>query len=160
MAGKLNIMSTCQEIENELPAQEYALGKGLLQPFNNCNSGSRKIMQGIQTDQTMQLQSAETPIIMTGYETQFGTMSSTFAQAEADLIVIDKIPKYNTNYNVKSANFTLICLDSKNNKLDIINRVDYRHISESYGYSMNTDTLDVVNVGDVIPKDTPIVKAN
>lgn len=160
MAGKLNIMSTCQEIEKELPAQEYAAGKGLLQPFNNCNSGSRKIMQGIQTDQTMQLSAAETPIIMTGYETKFGEKSSTFVRAKADLVVVAKVPKYNTNYNVKSANFTLICLDPKNDIVDIINRVDYRHISESYGYSMNTEALDTVVVGDVIPRDTPIVKAN
>ena len=79
MAGKLNIMSTCQEIENELPAQEYASGKGLLQPFNNCNSGSRKIMQGIQTDQTMQLQSAVHDLVTE--QQQWKIRTSGFEQA-------------------------------------------------------------------------------
>ena len=48
MANNLDLNSTANEIEKNLPSREYTLGKGLLQPFNDTNSGSRKIMQGIQ----------------------------------------------------------------------------------------------------------------
>ena len=44
----LRLGKEIEEIEKKLPSQEYTLCKGLKQPFNNTNSGSRKIMQGIQ----------------------------------------------------------------------------------------------------------------
>ena len=48
MATNLNLTEIANEIEKNLPSGEFTLGKGLLQPFNESNSGSRNIMQGIQ----------------------------------------------------------------------------------------------------------------
>lgn len=160
MGSNLNLTSTCEEIENRLPSMEYVLGKGLLQPFGNTNSGTRKIMQGIQKEQGMQLEKAETPIIMTGFENQFGELSSTFVRADRDLVVIDKIPKYDLSLGVKNANYWLICLDPENGVIDALERIDYRHISESYGFRMDTAYMDNLDVSSPIPKGTPIIKSN
>ena len=159
MASKLNVTNLCKEIESTLPMQEYALGKGLLQPFNNCNSGGRKIMQGTQTDQTMQLEKSEVPIVMTGYENRFAEASSTYVVADRPWLVTAIIPKYNTKRSIKSSNFTMVMLDTAGKLVDIQHRVDYRYISESYGYSMDTEYMDSLNVGDVIKTGTPIIKS-
>ena len=160
MASKLNVTNLCKEIESTLPVQEYALGKGLLQPFNNCNSGGRKIMQGTQTDQTMQLEKSEVPIIMTGYENRYAEESSTYIKSDRAWLVAAIIPKYNIKRSIKSSNFTMIMLDSIHKVVDIQHRVDYRYISESYGYSMDTEYMDSLNVGDIIQPGTSIIKSN
>ena len=51
----LSLAKDIEAIEKRLPNHEYTLCKGLKQPFNNKNSGSRKIMQGIQMEQIAQL---------------------------------------------------------------------------------------------------------
>ena len=160
MASNLNLSGICEEIEKRLPSQEAALGKGLLQPFNNTNSGSRKIMQGIQKEQGMQLEKAETPIIMTGYENQFGELSSTFVRSERNLVVIDKIPKYKLGRKIEESNYWVIALDAEHGVIDAIERIDYRHISESYGYKMDSSYVDSLQLGDTIPKGTPYIKSN
>lgn len=159
MASNLNITTATDEIEARLPSQEYALGKGLLQPFNDTNSGSRKIMQGIQKEQGMQLEHTEPAIIMTGSENQFGELSSSFIRAEANYTVIDKVPKYSGEESVKSSNYWLIALDSENGELHAIERTDYRHIVESYGYKFDNTYMDNLNTGDLIHKGTPVKKS-
>jgi len=159
MASNLNIKDTTDEIQARLPSQEYALGKGLLQPFNNTNSGSRKIMQGIQKEQGMQLEHTEPAIIMTGSENQFGELSSSFIRAEANYIVIDKIPKYSGNDSINYSNYWLILLDSENGMLHGIERTDYRHITESYGYKFDNSYMDDLNTGDLVPRGTPVKKS-
>ena len=64
--SNLHLTQEIQKIAEKLPKQKYTLCKGLKQPFNNTNSGSRKIMQGIQMEQATQLLDAEVPVIMTG----------------------------------------------------------------------------------------------
>lgn len=160
MGSNLNIVSTCKEIQDRLPSIDHVMGKGWMQPFNNTNSGSRKIMQGVQLEQRMQLSRSETPIISTGAENQFAELSSTFVRTDRDLIVIDKIPRYDMSMGVKNSNYWLIGLDAEHGVIDAIERKDYRHISESYGFRMDTKYMDQLEVQDVIPKGTPIIKAN
>ena len=158
--AKLNITSICKEIEKTLPQQEYALGKGLLQPFNNTNSGSRKIMQGTQTDQTMQLTKGEYAYISTGYENQYGKFSSTYQESQYDFVVVSKVMKFNATRHINSSNFTLILQNPKQKILHIVNRVDYRYISESYGYTLQTDFLDSLVPNDIIKAGEPLLQAN
>ena len=44
-----------EEAEKIIPTMEHMLGKGLLQPFNNTNSGARKIMHGVHRDHVFPL---------------------------------------------------------------------------------------------------------
>ena len=72
---KFNLAKYIADAESRIPDQNYALGKGLLQPFRGTNSGSRAIMQNVQLDQRLSLMDPEPPIIATGHEDRYGQMS-------------------------------------------------------------------------------------
>ena len=94
MNGTLNLSREIGKVEKRIPAQEFTLGKALKQPFCNTNSGSRKIMQGTQIEQIVQIMNPEIPIISTGYENEFGEYSSNFIIADKEYQVLAKIPKF------------------------------------------------------------------
>ena len=145
----LNLAEEVGEISKRLPSQEYILCKGLKQPFNNMNSGSRKIMQGIQIEQATQLLNAEVPIISTGYENQFGELNSNFIRAEHNYVVVDKICKFSSS---PERHYWLILLNTDNNELSCIERISYKHITEFYGYIFDNEYLDNLEPGDGITK--------
>ena len=151
----LNLSQQVREIEQRLPSQEYTLCKGLKQPFNNTNSGSRKIMQGIQMEQATQLLRPETPIISTGYENQFGEFNSNFTRAESNYVVVDKVSKFQY---YPGMHYWVILFNTDKNELTCIERVGYKHITEFYGYLYNNDFLDKLQPGDGIDKGTVIQK--
>jgi len=153
MANNLDLNSTANEIEKKLPSREYTLGKGLLQPFNDTNSGSRKIMQGIQKEQSIQLCKAETPIIMTGYENKFAYLSSNYIKTDVQYKLIDKIYKYSNKYYA-------LLYDSTNKLLHCIERVAYEYRTEIYGINIDNSGLDRFNKNDTIPKGTTLVRSD
>lgn len=153
MANNLELNSIANEIEQNLPSREYTLGKGLLQPFNDTNSGSRKIMQGVQKEQSIQLCKAETPIIMTGYENKFAYLSSTYVKADTQYKVIDKIYKYRNKYYA-------LLYDSTNNLLHSIERIPYEYRTEIYGINLDNSGLDRFSVGSTIPKGTTLIRSD
>ena len=145
----LSLAKDIEAIEKRLPNHEYTLCKGLKQPFNNTNSGSRKIMQGIQMEQIAQLLEPEVPIVSTGYENQFGELSSNFIRAEHNYKVIAKISKFSNDPNRR---YWLILYNKALNELTCIERIDYKHITEFYGYIYNNDYLDSLTPGKTIHK--------
>ena len=70
---------------------EKNLGKGHFIPFNTCNSGSRKQMEGTQLEQNIELYKPEVPRIQTGMENRFGDRSSSLIIADKEYLVIYKI---------------------------------------------------------------------
>lgn len=154
-SSTLNLSQEVSKIEERLPSLEYTLCKGLKQPFNNTNSGSRKIMQGIQMEQTVQLLQAEVPIVSTGYENQFGEYSSNFIKADTDYRVLAKIPKF---VNDPNRHYWLLLFAPERNELTCIERVEYKHITEFYGYLFNNEYIDSLSVNDLIHKDDIIKK--
>lgn len=155
MAG-LDFSDKIAEVTENISSMEQILGKGLLQPFNGANAGARKIMHSTHRDHVFSLMSGEKAIIETGYEIRFGDYSSSITKADADYTVIAKISKFSTNPN---HHFWLIVKDNKSNKLDVIERVSYHYITESYGYLYNNEYMDSLNVGDYIPNDTIVQKS-
>ena len=151
----LNLAQEVEKIAKRLPSQEYTLCKGLKQPFNNTNSGSRKIMQGIQMEQASQLLNPEIPIISTGYENQFGELNSNFLKAEYNYIVLAKVPKFKDNANI---HYWLILLNTDTQELTCIERVGYKHITEFYGYLFNNSYLDSLIPGSEIKEGTVMQK--
>lgn len=147
----LNLIKAANEIQSKLPTPEYALGKGLMQPANNTNSGPRKIMQGLQREQSIQITRCEAPILMTGYENQFGELSSSFIRAKSEYMVIDKIYKNKMMY-------WMIVKDLKTNMLHVFERNTYEYITEMYGYNLYTEYIDSLQNSAIIPKGTPIIK--
>lgn len=138
-----------QEIER-IDVKEEILGKTLMQPFVANNSGSRKILFSIQLEHSLPLLKPEIPYIQTGYENSFGDYSSSIIKANDEFEVIDKITKFQEKPN---HHYYLITRNKTTNELDMIERVSYNHITESYGYLYNNSILDQLEPGHEIHKD-------
>lgn len=145
-----------QDLRERLTEPDMLLGKGLNMPNNAGCSGGRKILFGTQREHVIPIVDPEVPFVQTGYEQQFGEWSSSVINAEDDCQVVAKLDKYPS---IPNFNYYLILLNNRTNKLDIIHRVPYKHLSESYGYEIDNDFLDNLKIGDGIHKGTVIQKS-
>lgn len=150
MATSLNLIQAAMEKQNAYPSAEYVIGKSLQQPATNTNSGPRKLMYGLQAEQTIQISKPETPLMATGFEGQFAEYSSNYIIAEDDYEVIDKVYKNKMMY-------WMFVRNTKTGKVDVFARTTYEYITEMYGYEMNTEYIDALTPGDIIPKNSPII---
>ena len=137
-------------------SMEQLLGKGLRMPFNNTNSGARKIMYSTHSEHTTPLMNPEKAIIETGYEIRYGDYSSSITKADSTYKVVAKISKFSFAPN---HHYWLIVEDTKSKKIDVIERISYHYITESYGYLYNNEYIDSLMVGDYIPEDTIVQKS-
>lgn len=135
----MNVESVIEDLRSRIKKPEYMLGRSLLQPFCNTNSGSRKLMHSTHLEQRLPLLHPEVPIIQTGYENEFGRYASSFFEAKDDYIVLSKIQKFNDYPN---HHYFLIVQNSRTKELDIIEKIDYEFITETYGYIFNNSILD------------------
>ena len=154
--ANLNFSDKIEENSKGYTSLEQLLGGTLKQPFSNCNSGPRKIMSITQLTHTAPLLGSEKAIIETGYEIRFGDYSSSVTRTDSDYRVIAKISKFSFAPN---HHYWLIVQDIRSGKLDVVERISYHYITESYGYLYNNEFLDSCNVGDVIPDNTVIQKS-
>ena len=153
-----NILSIDKEIEyytKDLKSDDYLLGKGLAMPFNPTNSGSRKLMFSTMREQSIPLNHAEVPIIQTGFENEFGRESSSFVEAESNYKVLYKVNKFSFVNN----HYYLIVQNMDNGVYDVIERLEYNHNTESYGYLYDNTYLDSLKPGSEIKKGNIIKKS-
>lgn len=129
---------------------EYALGKGLMQPFNVKNSGNRKLMYSVHLEQALRLTNSEVAEIQAGYEQKFGDLSSSILKFDQDFTVVAKIIKFSKSPN---SNYILI-IKKADGEYDLIEKCNYKHISESYGYTYNFNNIDDLTIDDIVSKDT------
>lgn len=133
------------------------LGKGIMQPFNASNSGSRKLMFGTHLEQRLPLCDPDVPFIQTGYEKQFGEYSSSFLAADHDYEIMDKIFKYDFNPNFQ---YYLIAIDHEDKVITVFEKKAYKHVTESFGYTFsNNGAINYAEPGTVIARGTPIIKS-
>ena len=148
MANMINIEDQINESIKDLPDYNYMLGRSLAQPFKPANSCSRGLMYSIHYEQSMPLLYAETPIIQTGYQNEFGRNSTSYVTASSDYTVLHKVNKFEG----KNDHYYLIIYDKINNQYDVIERTSYNYNTESYGYLWNNDRLDNLSPGSEIKK--------
>ena len=98
----------------------------------------------------------EKAIIETGYEIRFGDYSSSITRADTNYRVVGKISKFSFAPN---HHYWLIIQNMDTNELDVVERISYHYITESYGYLYNNEYIDSLNVGDVISNGTVIQKS-
>lgn len=152
----LDFSDKIEEVSKNIEAPEQMLGSGLMQPFNGTNSGSRKIMHSTHRQHVFPLISGEKAIIETGYEIRFGDYSSSITRADRDFQVVAKISKFSFAPN---HHYWLILKDINSNTLDVVERISYHHITETYGYLYNNEYMDSLKVGDYIPNNTVVQKS-
>ena len=142
----INIDKQIQDVVKDLPDNNYMLGRTLMQPFKPANSGSRALMNSIHVEHLMVLSSGEVPIVQTGYETEFGRNSTSFVTADHNYKVLHRIYKFFFNRN----HYYLILQNLDTGEYDVIERVTYKHNTESYGYMWDNSRIDNLQIGSVI----------
>lgn len=152
----LNLSEEMAIVDNRLNEREETLGKGLNQPFNITNSGSRKIMFGTHQEHRLSLMKAEPALVSTGYEKMFGEQSSAFHVVDKTKTVVAKIPKFSW---IPEHHYFLIVVDEETKIVDVIERVSYKHSTESYGYLINNEYLDSCEIGNTFHAGTVFQKS-
>lgn len=154
--GSLTFLDQMEEVSGNIKSPEQMLGRGLRQPFNGCNAGARKIMFSTHSDHILPLITSEKAIVETGYEIRYGDWASSILKADADYQVIAKISKFSF---APDHHYWLILKDINQKRLDVVERISYEHITESYGYLYNNETMDNLQIGQYIQKDTILQKS-
>ena len=113
-------------------------------------------MHSVHVEHVAPLFTAEKAIIETGYEIRFGDYSSSVTKADSSYQVVAKVSKFSFAPN---HHYWLIVKDTKANKLDVVERIAYHYITESYGYLYNNEYMDTLSVGDIIPNGTIVQKS-
>lgn len=144
-----NFTEDLEQNVNRIQHKEEILGKGLCQPFVDSNSGSRKLMFAIHIEQSLPLINPEVPYVMTGYEQGFSDRSSSIIKAEADYEVVGKVSKFK---DAPQHHYYLILRNLANNHLDIIERKEYTHSTETYGYAYDNTVLDNLDISYEVPR--------
>lgn len=143
--AKEEFINTIQQAP--LPTPEHLFGKGLLMPFNCTNSGVRKLMFATNTEQRLPLMNPDVPYVSTGFETQFGKLSSSYERTDRPYTVVGKIQKFTDKPNY---HYFLILLDEKTGVLKLIERSKFIHNTESFGTVFNNENVDRLHVGDTV----------
>lgn len=156
MANILNLSEEIEKAKSRITIPEEVLGKELIQPFPANSSGNRKIMYSIHAEQCMPLCNPEVPLIQAGFENEFGTRSTSFKQSDEKKTVLARIERYSMT---PGHEYYLIIHNEESNTLDLIHRIGYKYITESFGYLINNSKLDSLVVGSVIDKDEVITKS-
>lgn len=145
----LNFDETMQIETARIKSPEQILGKCLDQPFTTANSGSRKILYSTQKEHALPLLNPEVPIIQTGYENRFGDYSASIIKMDDDYEVLAKISKFSRS---PQHHYNLIIRNLRTGQLDVLTRVSYNHLTESYGYLYNNTIMDKLDIDYVIRK--------
>ena len=109
-------------------------------------------------NQFLNLVEPEVPFMFTTAENVAGKHSNSYYKAKGDIEIIRKIVKYEglvPNPQV----YSLIIYDKKKDKYDIIERHPCENLVENFGYEINNDTIDALEEGDEVKKDTVLYKS-
>ena len=154
--ANLDFVDKVAKSSERLKYPEQVGGLGLLQPFNITNSGARKILASTQRQQIFSLMRPEPPIVGTGFDNRFGDRSSSITKTDSDYRVLAKISKFSF---APQHHYWVIMENLREKKLDMVERISYHYITESYGYLFNNDVLDSISVGSIINEDTILQKS-
>lgn len=113
-------------------------------------------MHSVHREHVLSIFRPEKAIIETGYEIRYGDYSSSITRAHGNYKVIGKVSKFSFCPN---HHYWLFMQDSETGELDVVERISYHYITESYGYLYNNEYMDNLNVGDIIPTGQVIQKS-
>lgn len=121
------------------------LAESLTTPMVNQANANRIQMHNAQLTQSIQIEKAEIPYVYTGFENQISKYSTGYTKLESgeDFTVIGKFVKNPLNY-------VLITKGNTTGTYDVIHRRDVEHLTEEFGYKLNNEVMDSVEVGDVL----------
>lgn len=147
--ASLNYKDRISEESSRIQELEEIAGKGLLMPNCTSTSGARRGLHSTQVEQILPLLQSEVPYLQTGMENQFGKYSSDFVKSDDEYEVIAKIAKFS---QIPEHHYFMIVKSLTTNEYRVYEKIDYKYISESYGYLYNNADINKYKVGDRIHK--------
>jgi len=144
----LSLKETLQEKEQLYHGKDDIFGMTLLTNPGYI-SASRNIMFTSHLRQFVNLNKPDFPKVLTNYENLVGKHSTGYFKPKNDLIVVDKIPKFN---DINDANhlYLLFLYDKKTNTYSVIQKKIVEDLTEKFGFKYKNDLMDSKSIGDKI----------
>ena len=142
------------ELDEKFKGDDSVFGMTLLTRTGYI-SGNRSIMTTGHLKQAMTPICPEVPKVFTEYENMVGKYSTGIKKASREWRVVDKIYKFEDNNHL----YTLIVKDEQTGYYDVIEKKLVENLTEKFGFRYNTEDLDKIQVGDLIPKDSVLFKS-
>lgn len=152
----LQLRDQLQEKEEQFGGKIDILGMTAMTNPGKVSS-SRNIMFTSHLNQRVNLNKSEFPLLMTGIEKDVGKHSTGYYATKNELEVVAIVPKFEAIDNPTNM-YSIFLYDKKNDKYDVIEKKMYEELTERYGYSYDTSTLDSKKVGDQIGKGEVLYK--
>ena len=143
-----------QELEEKYYGKDDIFGMTALTRIGYI-SGNRGIMTTGHLKQAMTPINPQVPKIFTEYENMVGQNSTGIQRAKREWRVVDKIYKFEEGNHL----YTLIVKDEATGYYDVIQKKLVEDLTEKFGFRYNTEELDKLQVGDLIPKDSVLYKS-
>lgn len=156
VSGDLSLATKVKEVEARIRCPEEMLGNTLMMPFTPACSAQRKIMFAQHLNQHLNLIHGEVPLVCTGFEDEFAKYSSSYHVAEHEYTLIKKIQKFS---KYPGRHYYAILLNTDTGELSVIERVEYAHTTEAFGFLYNNDGIDSYDEGNIIPEGTILEKS-
>ena len=142
------------ELDEKFKGDDSVFGMTLLTRTGYI-SGNRSIMTTGHLKQAMTPINPEFPKVFTEYENMVGKYSTGIKRASREWRVVDKVYKFEENNHL----YTLIVKDEQTGYYDVIEKKLVENLTEKFGFRYNTEDLDKIQVGDLIPKDSVLFKS-
>ena len=142
------------ELDDKFKGDDSVFGMTLLTRTGYI-SGNRSIMTTGHLKQAMTPLYPEVPKVFTEYENMVGKYSTGIKKASREWRVVDKVYKFEENNHL----YTLIVKDEQTGYYDVIEKKLVENLTEKFGFRYNTEDLDKLQVGDLIPKDSVLYKS-
>lgn len=154
---KYNLKDELLKADETMTGALSLLGMTMLtQP--SYNNSMRSVMFTSHLKQFVDQENPDFPGFFTNGENVVGKYSSGYKKAKHDLQVYRKVEKFG-DLLVNPFVYTLFVYDKKKNKFDIVERKDSEDLIEVFGYSYNNETIDQLEEGDEIKKDTILYRS-
>ena len=153
----LKLKESLMEKEEKFKFKDDIFGMTLLTNPGYISS-SRNIMFTRHLQQFVNLVEPDFPYVFTNYENIVGKYSTGYYRAKEDLVVVDKIPKFQ-NGRFDDHLYLLFVYDERNDKYDVIEKRIVEDLTEKFGFAYNTENMDSKSVGSKIEKDEILYKS-
>lgn len=157
--GNANLREQLETAEKEYRGTPMPFGMTGMSMVGYMSS-RRSTMLSAHIQQFRNIENAEFPRLFTGLELTAGEYSSAKFETKEKCEIVSKIYRFDDSIPAKYNNYLMVIYYPKSKRYDIIKRkcVD-DGLTESYGFRYNTDKIDSLEVGDVVPKNTVLYKS-
>ena len=154
---KFNMIDELDQKDRELAGDISILGATALTDIGHVNA-MRGLMFTSHLKQFTNLIEPEFPYVFTNAENTVGKFSSGYKRMKHTCAVVGKVMKYE-ELTDEPCFGVVFFRDDESKEFIMVERKDHTNLTEVYGYKMQNDTLDSLQVGDTVKSGTVVCKS-